>query len=197
MSVLREHAEMAEGRSLPLGAWISLIPSLSDLAFVTPILVLFWCTHGCGMAAHRFRHWMAHPSRGMDIEERASPCDRLFSFTKAGQPWFAWEWLSDVLMAVIHRHFSLAWNCSCEPAAPGGYVGLRLQEHTGRIWAPGDRYCADWPRDGGEHHTLARATTPRDSALRRGVLLGAQPGREKSKQRRHSSRCCRHSRYFG
>src|SRR5229473_2318506 len=32
--------------------------------------------HRCGMAAHRFRHWMAHPSRGMDIEEREGPLDR-------------------------------------------------------------------------------------------------------------------------
>ena len=26
-----------------------------------------------------------------------------YSFTRAGQPWFAWEWASDVLMGAIHR----------------------------------------------------------------------------------------------
>src|SRR5574340_645722 len=31
-----------------------------------------------------------------------------FSFTRAGQPWFAWEWLSDVIFAVIHRQWGLA-----------------------------------------------------------------------------------------
>jgi hypothetical protein len=36
------------------------------------------------------------------------PAVDIFSFTKAGQPWFAWEWLSDVLMAVVHEHSGLA-----------------------------------------------------------------------------------------
>jgi hypothetical protein len=35
------------------------------------------------------------------------PSADLFSFTKAGQPWFAWEWLSDVLMAAMHSRFGL------------------------------------------------------------------------------------------
>ena len=26
-----------------------------------------------------------------------------FSFTRAGQPWFAWEWLADVLMGAVHQ----------------------------------------------------------------------------------------------
>jgi len=31
------------------------------------------------------------------------PVADLFSFSKAGQPWFAWEWLTDVLYAVLFR----------------------------------------------------------------------------------------------
>ncbi|MFB3826366.1 MAG: hypothetical protein ACE15B_06335 [Bryobacteraceae bacterium] len=31
-----------------------------------------------------------------------------FSFTRAGEPWFAWEWLSDVIFAMLHRHWGLA-----------------------------------------------------------------------------------------
>ncbi|HLK67135.1 MAG TPA: hypothetical protein VKU19_27060 [Bryobacteraceae bacterium] len=31
-----------------------------------------------------------------------------FSFTRAGQPWFAWEWLSDVIFASLHRWHGLA-----------------------------------------------------------------------------------------
>jgi hypothetical protein len=34
---------------------------------------------------------------------RADP----FSFTKAGQPWFAWEWAADVAMGAIHRSAGL------------------------------------------------------------------------------------------
>ena len=29
------------------------------------------------------------------------PTHDLFSFSKPGQPWFAWEWMSDVLFAVL------------------------------------------------------------------------------------------------
>ena len=31
------------------------------------------------------------------------PTQDLFSFSKAGQPWFAWEWLTDVLFGVLFR----------------------------------------------------------------------------------------------
>jgi hypothetical protein len=36
----------AQGRQVPLGRWVSLVPSVSDLAFLMPILLLFWCTTG-------------------------------------------------------------------------------------------------------------------------------------------------------
>src|SRR5439155_10448246 len=32
----------------------------------------------------------------------------VFSYTMAGRPWFAWEWLSDVLMSLLHRAGGLA-----------------------------------------------------------------------------------------
>jgi hypothetical protein len=36
-----------------------------------------------------------------------APREDLFSYTMQGHPWFAWEWLSDVLMAAIHRAYGL------------------------------------------------------------------------------------------
>ena len=30
-----------------------------------------------------------------------------FSYTHEGKPWFAWEWLSDVFMAIVHRYLGL------------------------------------------------------------------------------------------
>ncbi len=33
----------------------------------------------------------------------ALPRTDLYSFSKAGQPWFLWEWGSDVLMGLVHR----------------------------------------------------------------------------------------------
>src|SRR5260370_3165086 len=108
MCVRREQAEMAGGLRLQHGAWISLIPSLSDLAFLTPILVLFWCTTGVGwLLTDSDTGWQIGAGEWI-LQNRRVPATDLFSFTKAGQPWFAWEWLSDVLMAVIHRHFGFS-----------------------------------------------------------------------------------------
>jgi hypothetical protein len=92
----------------PLGAWMSLMPSLSDLAFLTPILVLFWYTTGVRwLLTDSDTGWHIRAGEWI-LQNRRVPATDLFSFTKAGQPWFAWEWLSDILMAVIHRHFGLA-----------------------------------------------------------------------------------------
>ena len=42
------------------------------------------------------------------LENRSVPVTDLFSFSRSGAPWFAWEWLSDVLMALVHRSWGLA-----------------------------------------------------------------------------------------
>jgi hypothetical protein len=36
------------------------------------------------------------------LEHGAAPRVDIFSFSKAGQPWFAWEWLADVVMALLY-----------------------------------------------------------------------------------------------
>jgi len=107
MCVRREQAEMTGGLRLQVGAWISLMPSLSDVAFLIPILVLFWCTTGVGwLLTDSDTGWHIRAGEWM-LKTGRVPATDLFSFTKAGQPWFAWEWLSDVLMAGIHRDFGL------------------------------------------------------------------------------------------
>src|SRR6266853_323585 len=108
MGVRPEEAQAVTVVRRPLGAWMSLMPSLSDLAFLTPILVLFWCTTGVGwLLTDSDTGWHIRAGEWI-LQNRRVPATDLFSFTKAGQPWFAWEWLSDVLMAVIHGHFGLA-----------------------------------------------------------------------------------------
>jgi len=42
------------------------------------------------------------------LENGRVPAVDIFSFTRAGAPWFAWEWLCDVFMATIHRSGGLA-----------------------------------------------------------------------------------------
>ncbi len=43
------------------------------------------------------------------LAERQVPRVDLFSFSKAGQPWYAWEWGADIVFALIHRAGGLAW----------------------------------------------------------------------------------------
>jgi hypothetical protein len=42
------------------------------------------------------------------FETRMIPRHDSFSHTMAGREWFAWEWLADVAMAFLHRHWGLA-----------------------------------------------------------------------------------------
>src|ERR1700733_229410 len=108
MSLLQEQAEMSEGPQRPFGASIFLMPSLSDLAFLAPTLVLFWCTTGVGwLLTDSDTGWHIRTGEWI-LQNGRVPTTDLFSFTTVGQPWFAWEWLSDVLMAAVHQRYGLA-----------------------------------------------------------------------------------------
>jgi hypothetical protein len=107
MCVLREKEATAQPRQVPLGRWIFLVPSLSDLAFLTPLLVLFWCTTGVGwLLTDSDTGWHIQTGEWI-LKNGRIPTTDFFSFTKFGQPWFAWEWLSDFAMAAVHSHFGL------------------------------------------------------------------------------------------
>src|SRR5271170_8151529 len=85
-----------------LDACGSFFPSLSDLAFLIPIVVLFWGTTGVGwLLTDSDTGWHIRTGEWIWKNGRIPKTD-IFSFTKAGQPWFAWEWLSDVSLAAIH-----------------------------------------------------------------------------------------------
>jgi hypothetical protein len=42
------------------------------------------------------------------LDHHRLPTFDFFSFTKSGQPWFAWEWLWEISFAWIHRHTGMA-----------------------------------------------------------------------------------------
>src|SRR5215472_10058117 len=108
MCVSPEQGETAGGSRRLLGGLSCLMPSLSDLAFVTPILVLFWCTTGVGwLLTDSDSGWHIRTGEWI-LENCRAPTVDIFSFTRGGEPWIAWEWLSDVLMAIIHAHSGLA-----------------------------------------------------------------------------------------
>ncbi len=94
-----------EQRTNPI---LRLFPSLTDLAFVMPIVFLFARMDGAkSMLGDGDTGW--HIRTGEWILAHGSvPHQDLFSYTKAGQPWYAWEWLWDVCFAWLYRYGGLA-----------------------------------------------------------------------------------------
>jgi len=85
-----------------------LTPTLSDLAFLLPILVLFWSTTGVGwLLTDSDTGWHIRTGEWI-LRNQEVPSADIFSFTMAGRPWVAWEWLSDIVMALAHRTGGLA-----------------------------------------------------------------------------------------
>ncbi len=83
-------------------------PSLTDLAFLIPIVALF----GFGDAA---RTLLADCDTGWQIrtgdwilQHGQVPHKDIFSFTMPDQTWFAWEWGWDVLFSMIHSKWALS-----------------------------------------------------------------------------------------
>lgn len=82
-------------------------PSLTDVAFVLPILLLFLRLGGArSLLGDGDTGW--HIRTGDWILQNGRVPDRdPFSFSMPGQPWFAWEWLWDVVFAWLHQHWGM------------------------------------------------------------------------------------------
>jgi hypothetical protein len=82
-----------------------LIPSLSDLFFLAVLVWLFMSSGAAGwqgLLADADAGW--HIRTGQYIlDHHAVPRQDLYSFSKPGAPWYAWEWGSDVLFGMLHR----------------------------------------------------------------------------------------------
>src|SRR5664280_1838749 len=87
---------------------VKLLPSLTDFAFLMPIVFLFSRMEGvktllsdCDTGWHiRTGEWI--------VANLRVPARDIFSFSRAGDPWYAWEWLSDVLFAWLNSRGGLA-----------------------------------------------------------------------------------------
>jgi hypothetical protein len=87
---------------------IKILPSMLDFAFLMPIAFLFGRMDGtqnllgdCDTGWHiRTGQWIA--------ANRAAPSHDLFSYSKPDGVWFAWEWLSDLILARLNALGGLA-----------------------------------------------------------------------------------------
>jgi hypothetical protein len=92
------------GRSILL----RFFPSMTDVAFVMPLVFLFGGMKGTQtLLGDGDTGW--HLRTGQWILEHGRVPDRdIFSFTRSGQPWFAWEWLWDVIFGWLHLRGGMA-----------------------------------------------------------------------------------------
>jgi hypothetical protein len=82
---------------------LKLLPSFGDVAFLLPIGFLFARMNGCGtLLGDGDTGWHIRTGEWI-LANRAVPANDIFSYSKEGAPWFAWEWLSDVAFAWLHR----------------------------------------------------------------------------------------------
>ncbi len=82
---------------------LRLLPSIGDFAFLFPILFLFGRMNGARtLLGDGDTGWHIRTGEWILAHGRV-PRQDIFSFTRQGQTWYAWEWLSDVLMGWLHR----------------------------------------------------------------------------------------------
>ena len=95
-------------------------PSLADLLLGSLVGWLFVAGHGwSALLADGDTGWHIRTGEWI-LEHRAVPVTDLFSFSLRGAPWFAWEWLADLLMALAHR----AWGLAGVAALAGCLIAL-------------------------------------------------------------------------
>jgi hypothetical protein len=81
-------------------------PSLTDVAFLAPVFVLIALLKGDGQMIEGDTGWHIRTGEWILANGRV-PSHDLFSFSRPGEPWFAWEWLWDVGAALLHTQWGM------------------------------------------------------------------------------------------
>ena len=85
-----------------------LAPSMVDLFFLFLLLAAFSQPHSWqSLLRDGDTGWHIRTGE-LILQTRNVPVRDPFSFSRAGKPWFAWEWLADVTFALLHRWQGLA-----------------------------------------------------------------------------------------
>ena len=84
----------------------AVLPSLTDVMFLMPLAFLFARAEGARDMIEGDTGWHIRAGEWMLAHGQVVRTDS-FSFTKPGEPWFAWEWLWDVGAALLHQRWGL------------------------------------------------------------------------------------------
>lgn len=91
----------------PVPAVAHLLPSLTDLAFLMPLIFIFCKLQGARtLLFDGDTGWHIRTGEWILAHHQVPHVD-LFSFSRPGAPWFAWEWLWDVTFAMLHQRWGL------------------------------------------------------------------------------------------
>ena len=102
---VRVATDVAPSNRIAWGPWRRVLaPSFSDCFFIAVVVWLFVA------GVNGWKQLLMDGDTGWHIRtgeyilsHHAVPTQDLFSFSKAGAPWFAWEWLSDVIYGLLFR----------------------------------------------------------------------------------------------
>lgn len=120
--------------ALRVSAWL-----LPDIALFTAFITLFFCLFLFDGTQKLFRDSDAgwHIRTGEAILSGSGlPREDSYSLTRSGQPWFAWEWGADVIMAAFHRAGGLAYVAGLYAVAIAACTWLWFQLH----WSAGGNF---------------------------------------------------------
>lgn len=87
---------------------IRFLPSMTDFAFLMPLIFIFQGMHGAKtLLGDGDTGWHVRTGDWIMAHGRV-PHEDIFSFTRSGQTWYAWEWLWDLVFAWLHQHWGMA-----------------------------------------------------------------------------------------
>ena len=96
-------SEPMSGVSNTRSSWAPwVLPSIADIFFLVLVGMLAFSPMSAALLGDADTGW--HIRDGEVIwNTRAVPHADFFSYTRQGQPWYAWEWLYDLLIGAIHH----------------------------------------------------------------------------------------------
>ncbi len=96
---------LGTGRRTGVPAWTRrLAPTLADFFFVALLMWLFAAGSSgwTGLLVDGDTGWHIRTGEWV-LDNHRAPTQDLFSFSKPGETWYAWEWLADVVFALLFR----------------------------------------------------------------------------------------------
>jgi hypothetical protein len=96
------------------------------------------------------------------LQNHSAPKVELFSFSRPGASWFSWEWLSDVILALVYQHWGLAGVAFLGGCVilPGALVLFLHSPSAWPRWPPASPSKHGWTLLSGPPSKPPRGTTP-------------------------------------